>query len=66
MNQTPEFNKTFNLRTVLMSAVSGWLASSKLNIPAEQAVAIGAVVGYVYDLAAFWIKKKVIERQGGF
>ena len=64
MNQTPEFNKTFNLRTVLMSAVSGWLASSKLNIPAEQAVAVAAIAGYVYDIAAFWLKKKWLEAQG--
>lgn len=66
MNQQTEFNKTFSFRTVLMSAVSGWLASSKFNIPAEQAVAIGAVAGYIYDLAAFAIKKKWLEKQGGF
>jgi hypothetical protein len=61
MNQAPEFNKTFSGRTIMMNAVIGYLAASKLNIPPEVATAIGAIVGYVYDLAAFHIKKKFME-----
>jgi hypothetical protein len=54
----PKFDGTINLRTMLLGAFAGWLASSKFKIPSEVTTLVSAIAASLYDIGAYYIKQK--------
>ncbi len=57
MKKKTEFDVEQQIRTVAVSAALGYATSKGLDLSTEMGMAVGALLGSVYDHAAFAVKR---------
>ncbi len=54
-----KFDKEISVRSAMLGLLTGWLASERIGLSTEAAAVLGAFAGASYDVAWFWLKKRL-------